>query len=133
MLRAVLDTNVLISAVISDGKPRQLLRKGIENKFSLVTSDLILKELASVLRRPRFKTTEDEIQRIDLALIQSAEVVDVKSSFRVVKRDPKDDLVVNTAYDGKADAIVTGDRDLLELESFRGVRIISVADALGLM
>ncbi len=121
------------SAVISDGKPRQLLRKGIENKFSLVTSDLILKELASVLRRPRFKTTEDEIQRIDLALIQSAEVVDVKSSFRVVKRDPKDDLVVNTAYDGKADAIVTGDRDLLELESFRGVRIISVADALGLM
>jgi predicted nucleic acid-binding protein len=40
---------------------------------------------------------------------------------------------VNTAYDGKADMIVTGDRDLLELESFKGVRVMSVADALGLV
>jgi len=133
MLRAVLDTNVLVSAVISDGKPRLLLRKGIEKKFSLVTSDLILKELASVLRRPKFKTSGDEIQQIVLALIQSAEVVDVKSSFKVVNRDPKDDVVFNTAYDGKADVIVTGDRDLLELESFKGVRVVSVSDALGLV
>ena len=133
MLRAVLDTNVLVSAVISDGKPRLLLRKGIEKKFSLVTSDLILKELASVLRRPKFKTSGDEIQQIVLALIQSAEVVDVKSSFKVVKRDPNDDAVFNTAYDGKVDVIVTGDRDLLELESFKGVRVVSVSDALGLV
>jgi uncharacterized protein len=109
------------------------LRKGIENRFSLVTSNPILKELASVLHRPKFKTSEDEIQRIVLALIQSAEVVDVKSSFKVVKRDRKDDAVFNTAYDGKADVIVTGDRDLLELESFKGVRVVSVSDALGLV
>jgi putative PIN family toxin of toxin-antitoxin system len=69
MLRAVLDPNVLVSAIISDGKPRQLLRKGIVRKFSLVTSDLILKELVSVLRRPKFKTDENEIQRIVLVLI----------------------------------------------------------------
>jgi len=133
MLRAVLDTNVLVSAVISDGKSRQLLRKGIENKFSLLTSDFILKELASVLRRPKFQMNEAEIQQIVLALIQSAEVVNVKSNLGFVRRDRKDDQVVNTGYDGKADVIVTGDRDLLELESFEGIRAISVARALEMM
>lgn len=133
MLRAVLDTNVLVSAVISDGKPRELLKKGIENKFSIVTSDLILKELVSVLRRPKFKTSEDEIQQIVLALIQSAEVVSVKSSFKVVKKDRKDDMVVNTAYDGRADAIVTGDGDLLELQSFKGIKMMTVEATLGLL
>jgi putative PIN family toxin of toxin-antitoxin system len=58
MHRVVLDTNVLVSAVISDGKARELLRKGIANEFSLVTSDLILKELVIVLRRPKFRTSE---------------------------------------------------------------------------
>ena len=81
MLRVVLDTNVLVSAIISDGKSRELLRKGIANQFSIVTSDLILKELATVLHRPKFKTSEDEINRIILALMRSAEVVSVKSKL----------------------------------------------------
>ena len=49
MLRVVLDTNVLVSAIISDGKPRELFRKGIESRFLIVTSDLMLKELGHVL------------------------------------------------------------------------------------
>ena len=52
MLRAVLDTNVLVSAIISDGKPRELLKIGIAKKqFSIVTSNLLLKELEVVLSR----------------------------------------------------------------------------------
>lgn len=82
MLQAVLDTSVLVSAVISDGKPRELLRKGIANQFSIVMSGFILKELVSVLRRPKFKTSEDKIHRVVLVLIQSAEIVSVKSSSR---------------------------------------------------
>jgi predicted nucleic acid-binding protein len=49
MLRVVLDTNVLVSAVVSDGRSRELLRRGIANRFSIVTSDLILEEL---VRKP---------------------------------------------------------------------------------
>ena len=70
MLRVVFDTNVLVSALISDGKPRELLKRGIEGQFSIVTSDLILKELTMVLRRPKFKTNEDEIHETILALIR---------------------------------------------------------------
>ena len=70
MLRVVLDTNVLISAILTDGKPRTLLRKGISKEFRIVISDLILRELYTVLRRPKFKIDEDENHRIILALMQ---------------------------------------------------------------
>jgi putative PIN family toxin of toxin-antitoxin system len=133
MLRAVLDTNVLVSAIISDGKSRELLRRGIANQFSIITSDLILKELVTVLRRPKFKTSEDEINRIILALIRSAEVIRVKSKLEAVKEDPKDDIIIETAYDGSADMIVTGDSHLLALENFRGIQIITVENMLGLL
>ena len=118
MLRVVLDTNVLVSATISNGKPRELLRKGLSNEISIVTSDLILKELVTVLRRPKFKTSEDEIHSIILALIWSSKVVSVKSKFKVIREDTKDDILINTAYDGDVDVIVTGDKHLLQFENF---------------
>jgi putative PIN family toxin of toxin-antitoxin system len=133
MLRVVLDTNVLVSAVVSDGKSRELLRRGIANRFSIVTSDFILKELVKVLRRPKFKTGEDEIHRITIALVRTAEVVSVKSKLKAVEEDPKDDMIVETAYDGRADMIVTGDSHLLALENFRGIKIITVERMLELV
>jgi putative PIN family toxin of toxin-antitoxin system len=84
MLRVVLGTNVLVSAIISDGKPRELLGRGIANQFSIVTSELILKELGLALRRPKFKTSEDEVNRIIIALMQTAEIVNVTSKLKVV-------------------------------------------------
>jgi putative PIN family toxin of toxin-antitoxin system len=126
VLRVVLDTNVLVSAIISEGKSRELLRMGIAKQFSIVTSDLILKELVVVLRRPKFKTSQDEVQRVIVALMRTAEVVNVTSKFKAVKEDPKDDMVVETAYDGNADMIVTGDSHLLALNNFKEIKIISV-------
>ena len=126
MLRVVLDTNVLVSAIISEGKSRELLRMGIAKQFSIVTSDLILKELVVVLRRPKFKTSQDEVQRVIVALMRTAKVVNVTSKFKAVKEDPKDDMVVETAYDGNADMIVTGDSHLLALNNFKEIKIISV-------
>jgi putative PIN family toxin of toxin-antitoxin system len=133
MLRVVLDTNVLVSAAISNGKSRELLRKGIENQFSIITSDLILNELETALRRPKFKTSKDEIDRIILALTLSSEVIDVKSKFQAVKEDRKDDMIINTAFDGRVDIIVTGDRHLLELENFKGIKIITIESMLKLL
>jgi uncharacterized protein len=130
MLRVVLDTNVLVSAIISDGKPRELLRRGVAEQFSIITSELILKELALVLRRPKFKASEDEIQRIIVTLMQTAEVVSVTSKLSAVKEDPKDNMVIETAYDGRADVIVSGDSHLLAMEDFREIRIITVEQML---
>jgi putative PIN family toxin of toxin-antitoxin system len=130
MLRAVLDTNVLVSAIISDGKSRELLKRGITNHYSIIISDLILKELLAVLRRPKFKTSEDEIHRTILALTRTANTVNVTSKLKVVEEDPKDDMIVATAVDGDADIIVTGDKHLLRLKKFEEIKIISVDEML---
>ncbi|MGA3111194.1 MAG: putative toxin-antitoxin system toxin component, PIN family [Candidatus Bathyarchaeia archaeon] len=126
MLRVVLDTNVLVSAIISDGKSRELLKKRITNQYSVLISDLILKELIIVLRRPKFKISEDEVQRTILAIIRTADVVNVKTKIKVVKEDPKDDMIIETAIDGNADFIVTGDSHLLALNAFRGINVTTV-------
>ena len=130
MPRIVLDTNVLVSAVITYGRPRRLLQKGIDKEFTIVTSDFILNELTTVLRRPKFKTTEDEIGKVILGILGAGEVVDVLSRFKVIKNDPNDNAILNTAYDGRADMIVTGDKHLLMLKSFKGTTILTVYEAM---
>lgn len=126
MLRVVLDTNVLVSAIISDGKSRELFKKGIANQYSIVASDLILKELTAVMRRPKFNINEDEIQKTISALIRTADAINVKTKIKAVKEDPNDDMIIETAIDGCADIIVTGDNHLLAVKNFRGVKIVTV-------
>ena len=130
MLRVVLDTNVIVSAVVSGGKPRQLLDKGIDGRFQIVVSEFILKEVGTVLRRPKFRASEDEIGNIILTLMQSGDVTTVTSSFKVVEEDPADDAILNTAFDGGAEILVTGDRHLLELKEYKRTKILSVSEAL---
>jgi uncharacterized protein len=126
MLRAVLDTNILVSAVISDGKARTLLKNGIAGKYRIVTSDLILNELAVVLCRPKFKTGKEEIQRITAALSRTADIITVKTKIEIVKDDPKDDMVIETAIDGGANLIVSGDNHLLAIGTFREIEIVTI-------
>jgi len=83
MFRVVLDTNVLVSAIISDGKSRELLKKGIANQYSIVISDLIIKELIIVMKRSKFQISEDELERTILALIRTAEIVNVKTKIKL--------------------------------------------------
>jgi hypothetical protein len=109
------------------------LRKGIARQFTILISDSILKELAAVLQRPKFKTSEEEIDSIIFALMQSSDVVHTKSQFQIVREDSKDDIIVNTAYDGHADMIVTGDKDLLRLKDFKGIKIITTENLLSLL
>ena len=59
--------------------------------------------------------------------------VSIRSKFKVVKNDPDDDIIVNTAYDGNADYIVSGDDDLLKLKSFKGIRIVTVNEILTIL
>jgi uncharacterized protein len=133
MHRVVLDTNVLVSAVISDGKSRDLLKKAIAHQFLMVTSDLILNEFTAVMRWPKFCVSEGELQRTISALKRTAEVVTVKTKLSVVRADPKDDMVVETAVDGSADFIVTGDNHLLAVGTYKFVKVVTIEDMLAIL
>lgn len=133
MLRIVLDTNVMISAVIRKGKPRKLFQLGIDGKYQILTSREIMDEFSEVLQRPKFKMTRDEIIRIVSALVESSERVQVKSNFQVVEDDPDDDVIIDITYDGKADYIVSGDPDLKVLKNFDRIKIVSVDEMLKIL
>jgi putative PIN family toxin of toxin-antitoxin system len=85
-------------------------QRGIENQFAIVTSDYILEEIVSVSGRPQLKTSEEEANMMVLALTQSSEVVMVESKLKVIRNDSDDDMTHNTAHDGRADIIATGDK-----------------------
>jgi hypothetical protein len=132
MIRIVADTNVLISALISRGKPRQLVLKinGIDVK--LASSKPLLKELISVLARDRIRryVNSRDVGEFLKYLGKRTVLVEIKSKFRVIKEDPKDDVIVNTAYSAHADYIVSGDKHLTSLKSFKGIRVVTVSEML---
>ena len=118
LLRAVVDTNLLISALIVErGNPFQVVEQWRMGRFLMVTSAPLSDELAGVLQRPAIakRITAAQAEGI-LALIQRhAEWVTPGFEMPLSVRDPKDEVVVATALAARADYIVTGDADLLTL------------------
>lgn len=129
-MRTVLDTNVLISALIARGTPFKLLDVLLKGRHTIIVSRPIIEEFSAVAaeeRIRRYVTAEDAASFLRTLVIRGI-VVREKSRFRILKGP--DDLILRTACDGKADLIVTGDKHLLELGYFRGIRIATVSEAL---
>lgn len=115
-MRAVVDTNVWISAVLNPVGPPAAVRTALrQGQFTLVTSEPLLAELARVLARPRFARRYGirpaDIGTLVALLRERAEIVPVSGALHLC-RDPDDDLVIETAVNGGADALVTRDDDL---------------------
>jgi putative PIN family toxin of toxin-antitoxin system len=121
-VRVVLDTNVFIAAVVSDGLCRDLVRVRVL-AHTIVTSEPLLRELRSTSRN-RFAVDPDELPLLRQLHEEAGIVRPVRLDERVC-RDKDDDVVLATALAGKADVIVTGDDDLLVLKNFRGIEILS--------
>ncbi len=130
MVRVVVDTNVLVSALVGHGKPRRLVLKLMERR-SIVLSPQMLAELTDVLSREKFKDLEaPQVDRFIASIVRTSKIARLGSRFKVVATDPSDDIVLETAYSGKARYIVTGDKHLLALKKFKGIQIVKVAEIL---
>lgn len=132
--RVVIDTNVFVSAAISAlGKPALVIDWCVQRRV-LATSRPMLDEVRLVLQRPRFaRVIEASARDALLELLASRSlVVEVLAGVKVC-RDEKDDIVLATALAANATVIVTGDEDLLILDPFEGVRILTPADFLALV
>jgi len=130
-MRIALDTNVLVSAFISKrGHPARLLDILLTfPEIQLISSTPILGELRDVLSRnevkERFHYLARDIKSFARAVQNVSVRVKIMSNFKIVVDDPKDDVVLNTAHDGKADYVVSGDHHLRGLRSFKGIKIVS--------
>lgn len=130
-MRAVIDTNVLVSGLIRPrGAPGAVLRALRDRRFVAVVSPAILEEIIDVLSRPwlrdKYAIDDQGVEAFLRLLVSRAELVEPHSEFRRC-RDPDDDKFLETAVDGRADRLVSGDADLLALGSIEGVAIVNPA------
>ena len=129
--RFVFDTNVLISAFLfSQSKPRQALDQALDIGV-IVLSNSVLSELKEVLYRPKFDRylTKERRQEFLEDLTENAQFIDVTEQINEC-RDPKDNKYLELALSGQAECIVTGDDDLLVLNPWRGIEILTVQEFL---
>ena len=128
VIRTVLDTNVLVSALLFSGEIANIVSSWKARKFLPVFSHDTFDEFRRVLAYPKFSLTPREID----ALLQDevltfCEVVDIEYDITGICRDRSDDKFISCAVAATADYIVSGDKDLLILGNFRNIPIITVA------
>jgi len=129
-VRVVFDTNVFVSAlVVPGGRANDALQRVIDGKDTLIVSRAIVDGLLSVLAR-KFARDREELARVAIFLSSLAETVDPDEELAVLSDEP-DNRILECALAGSAEAIITGDRAMLALEEFRGVRILSLAKYVG--
>lgn len=131
MIRAVVDTNILVRAVIKPlGTVGPVLRRLRDGAYVLLFSEPLMTELVDVLNRPhirdKYGLAQKDIETVVALILLRGEAIVPRRRITIC-RDPKDNMFLEAAADGRADAIVSGDNDLLELNDFEGIPIITSA------
>lgn len=127
-MKAILDTNVLISAyVFPGGTPEAVYRLALEGRLEIGTSRTLLAELGRVLGQ-KLGWMPDRVEAAVAQVARIAAVVEPGETVRVVTADPADDRVLEAARAFGADVIVSGDRHLLDLGTWSEIEIISPAE-----
>jgi putative PIN family toxin of toxin-antitoxin system len=125
-MKVVFDTNVLVAAFVTEGVCAKLLGRARRKQLDLVISPFILEEFENVLLK-KFLASKEEIGTATKLISAVAQIVSPASKVSGVCRDPDDDQILSCALSAKADYLVTGDSDLLELKKFHGIRILTPA------
>jgi len=134
-MRLVLDTNVVIAALLWHGTPRRLLDRAIDDEaIELYSSPALIDELGNTLGYPKFAQRIARYETtVEVMVAQYRALLILVSPIhtpRVVARDPDDDEVLALAFAAQVDLIVSGDDDLLSLKRFRNIPIVAAAEAL---
>ena len=132
-MRVVLDTNVIISALVFGGKPRSILQRIMRAEVDLTPSEPIVEELTGVLRRPKFGFPPEVIRATVGELTSLGDMVKPVGSIDEIPEDAADNRILECAAAGHADYIVTGDHHLLQLRQFKDTKIVTASQFLALL
>lgn len=137
MKRVVLDTNVLVSALVWQGSPRQLLMRGMEDEIRFYTTPFLLQELYDTLHSKKLVRIQHQrfLDPGELHATISAILTPIEAPrlAHPVCRDPDDDWVLACAVSAGADMVVSGDQDLLVLKNHADIPIVNVMEAMQLL
>ena len=132
MLKVVLDTNVFVSSLlVKAGLPAQILDAWRERRYLLIVSPAIIAEIRTTLSYPRIRRkyaiTDEDVEQLVTLLERDALLVSGDADAAgAIPEDPADEMVLACAVDAQADVIVSGDRHLLDLGSYRSIPILTV-------
>ncbi|KJU84263.1 protein containing DUF132 [Candidatus Magnetobacterium bavaricum] len=130
MTKVVLDTNVFVSAIITpQGKSARILRLVWEGKIQMVTSADIMSEIRDVLLYSKIRKyhlrTPEQIETYLEDVVGFSEVTCGQLKIDAVKSDPADNKIIECALEGNVDFIISGDRHLLNLINYQGIKIVA--------
>ena len=129
--RVVLDTNVLISALLFRGGLSKIIGLWQKGKIIPVISKETFSELVTVLEYPKFSLTQEETDSIiKYEILPYFEIVEVVKNVKGICRDPEDDKFISCAISGSTDYIVSDDKDLFNLRQYKSIEIIKASDFL---
>lgn len=132
-LRVVLDTNIYLSVFLfPEKKTADIWNTAMDRRYTLIISPFIVREFMEKLRQ-KFGFPEQEREVIKRDIVRIAEIVQPKSVPLVITEDPDDNHILACALAGKADCIVSGDKDLLRLKEFEGIAVVRPLDFLRML
>ena len=131
-LTAVFDTNILFSAAGWRGNPFQCVERARAGEFRIFTCPELMEELAEKLGS-RLYFSADQVAETLADYLGFLQVIRIPRTLTAVCRDPGDNIVLECALESHAQYIISGDKDLLELKEFRGIRIVRAAEFLRLI
>lgn len=132
MIKAVLDTNIYVSAFGFGGKPKEIIKLALADKFKIVISEFIIDETVTICTKKIGLKKSDVIHLMD-EILYFSDVITPYSELNITK-NKADNVVLATAFDGNADYLVTGDKQhLLPIKEFRGIKILTASDFIKLI
>jgi len=131
LVKACIDTNVWLSGIIFSGIPAEIVQLAMKQKFHVVTSDFILEEVERNLVH-KFDVPTKKARHLIYRISQIADMYQPKGTVNIIPDNNPDNLVLETAWIGRAKYLVTGDRGhLLPIKVFRNIKIVSPGYFLG--
>ena len=128
-MKIVIDTNVIVSGIFFNGKPRELLRECFDGKYEVVCTEEIFLEYIETIEELTEKYNQNIGKEIIPILLNNLTIIENLNDGKY-SRDPDDDKFINCAKSAGADCVITGDNDLLVLKIVDGIGLITVSDFL---
>lgn len=128
----VADTNILVSSIFWSGNPYRVVQKGVNQDIIIFTSSKLVDELKTVLKRD-FHLEDQEIGDVVDSLMLFLHLTETSEKINAVKQDEKDNMVLECAVSCNADHIISGDSHLLDLNEYRGIKILSAKQFLDIV
>ena len=137
MLKVVLDTNIWLSGTFWKGNPYRIIKLAEQKKLKVFITNAILEEIIDVLNKEKFQKYMENsglyIEQLIKTILNISRFTSPKERINVTKEDPDDNRILECAVSCNADYIVSGDKHLLNLKEFRGIKIVKAKQFLNVI